>query len=181
MMLKREKAVGVMIDLQERLVPAISRHEQLVKDCAMLLEGLQILQVHVAATQQYTKGLGATLPQLQPYTNGEWIEKITFSCWGEPAFRELLERSGATQVIVWGTETHICVQQTVLDLLEAGYEVFLIADCSGSRFDLDHETGLRRMERAGAVLTTAEAALFELCERGGTEMFKAISKLVKGR
>lgn len=180
-MLKKENAIGIMIDMQEKLVPSIAHGEELTKNCALFLAGLKALGVPFAATQQYTRGLGATLPELRELTDNKWIEKSSFSCMKEPAFVSAVESSGAKQIMVFGTETHICVQQTVLELLEKGYEVYLIADCAGSRFDSDREIALRRMEKAGAVLTTFEAALFELCEVSGTDAFKAISKLVKMR
>ena len=181
MMLSREDAFCVMIDMQEKLVPAIAHSEQLVADCAMLLEGLRILGVPVLASQQYTKGLGATIPELESYTGGRPFEKITFSCWKDPKFREAAQAAGRKQVIICGTETHICVQQTVLEMLEAGFEVYLITDCVGSRFDRDKEIAFDRMRQAGAILTSAEAALFEMTVRGGSDVFKAISKLVKNR
>lgn len=181
MILSRDKALGVMIDMQEKLVPAIAHKEEITYKCGMLLKGLDILKIPFIATQQYTKGLGETLPELKELTGGRYIEKITFSCWREQTFRMAVRESKASQILVCGTETHICVEQTVLDMLKAGLEVYLAADCVGSRFDTDRDAALRRMEKAGAVLTTAEAALFELTERGGTEEFKAVSRLVKTR
>ena len=182
MILNRDKAICVMVDMQERLIPAISRHEEMTGSCKLLMEGLQLLNVPIIATQQYTKGLGETVQELKELTtDSPYIEKITFSCFGEPDFRKALKESKATQVIVCGIETHICVEQTVLDLIEAGLEVFVMADCTSSRFESDRETALRRMEKAGAVITTSEAALFELTKQGGTDTFRAISKLVKTR
>ena len=146
-----------------------------------MLEGLKILNVPVIATQQYTKGLGDTLPELREFTGGKYIEKITFSSWREQSFRMAVRETKASQIMIFGVETHICVEQTVLDMLSAGLEVYLISDCVGSRFDTDKETAIRRMEKAGAIVTTSEAALFELTEQGGTDEFKAISRLVKSR
>ena len=180
-MLDRNQALAVSVDLQEKLVPAMAHPDTLIPACGFLLEGLHILKVPMLATQQYTKGLGSTLPELMPMLDGKWIEKITFSCWKEPTFRETVERSEAKQIIVLGTETHICVEQTVLELLEAGYQVFLAADCVGSRFDLDRDMALRRMEQAGAVITTAEAMLYELMATAKAEEFRQISALVKAR
>lgn len=180
-MLRKDDTLAIMVDMQDRLVPAIAHNEELTRSCSMLLKGLEMLDVPLIATQQYTKGLGMTLPELQQFTEGRWIEKITFSCWREPAFRDAVSALGVKQMMVFGTETHICVEQTVLDMLEAGFEVYLIADCVGSRFDIDRDTALRRMERAGAIVTTSEAALFELTEAGGTDTFRAVSRLVKNR
>lgn len=181
MILNKGEAIGIMIDMQDKLVPAIAHREQLVAGCKLMLEGLKILDVPVIATQQYTKGLGDTLPELKEFTDGKYIEKITFSSWREQNFRMAVRESKASQIIIFGVETHICVEQTVLDMLDAGLEVYLISDCVGSRFDNDKETAIRRMEKAGAFVTGSEAALFELTGQGGTDVFKAISRLVKSR
>ena len=182
MILDKGKGLAVMIDMQERLVPAIVHREELVENCRIFLEGLKVLGVPIIATQQYTKGLGETLPELKEVIpDSHFIEKITFSSWGEENFRTAIKDSGAKQIMIFGTETHICVQQTVLDMLEAGFEVMLIADCAGSRFDSDRELALRRMTAAGVAVTSYESALFELTKQGGTDTFKAISKLVKSR
>ena len=181
MILNKGKAIGIMIDMQDKLVPAIAHREQLSTSCKLMLEGLKILNVPVIATQQYTKGLGDTLPELKELTGGKYIEKITFSSWREQSFRMAVRETKASQIMIFGVETHICVEQTVLDMLGAGLEVYLISDCVGSRFDTDKETAIRRMEKAGAIVTTSEAALFELTEQGGTDEFKAISRLVKSR
>lgn len=181
MILNKGKAIGIMIDMQDKLVPAIAHREQLGTTCKLMLEGLKILNVPVIATQQYTKGLGDTLPELKEFTGGKYIEKITFSSWREQSFRMAVRETKASQIMIFGVETHICVEQTVLDMLGAGLEVYLISDCVGSRFDTDKETAIRRMEKAGAIVTTSEAALFELTEQGGTDEFKAISRLVKSR
>lgn len=181
MILNKGKAIGIMIDMQDKLVPAIAHRERLATSCKLMLEGLKILNVPVIATQQYTKGLGDTLPELKEFTDGKYIEKITFSSWREQSFRMAIRETKATQIMIFGVETHICVEQTVLDMLGAGLEVYLISDCVGSRFDTDKETAIRRMEKAGAIVTTSEAALFELTEQGGTDAFKAISRLVKSR
>ena len=181
MILNKGKAIGIMIDMQDKLVPAIAHREQLSTSCKLMLEGLKILNVPVIATQQYTKGLGDTLPELKEFTGDKYIEKITFSSWREQSFRMAVRETKASQIMIFGVETHICVEQTVLDMLGAGLEVYLISDCVGSRFDTDKETAIRRMEKAGAIVTTSEAALFELTEQGGTDEFKAISRLVKSR
>ena len=182
MILDKGKVLAVMIDMQERLVPAIAHREELTENCRLFLEGLKVLGVQIIATQQYTKGLGETLPELKAVIpDSKFIEKITFSSWGEENFRTAIKDSGAKQIMIFGTETHICVQQTVLDMLEAGFEVMLITDCAGSRFDSDRELALRRMTAAGVAVTSYESALFELTKQGGTNTFKAISKLVKSR
>ena len=110
---------------------------------------------------------------------GEVPSKLTFSCGGCPELFEELDRRGIHKILVCGIEAHVCVQQTVLDLLAAGWRVFVAADAVGSRFDLDYQTALRRMDSSGATLTTTESALFEWCEIAGTPQFKEISRLAK--
>lgn len=182
MMLNRDKAAAVMIDMQEKLVPAMSGREHITESSKLLLDGLGVLKVPVIATQQYTRGLGETISELKEHiSDARYIEKISFSAWREPEFVKAFRESGAEQAVVFGIETHVCVEQTVLDMLEAGVEVFLAADCVSSRFDLDSERALRRMEQAGAVITSFEAVLFELTERAGSDTFKAVSRIVKSR
>ncbi len=119
------------------------------------------------ATEQYPQGLGPTMPELAERL-GKIPSKAAFSCCGCEPFMQSLEESSATKVMVSGIEAHVCVQQTVLDLLAGGYRVFVPVDAVGSRYAIDYETGLRRMESAGATMTTTESALFEWCQVSGT-------------
>ncbi|MCD8330483.1 MAG: isochorismatase family protein [Lachnospiraceae bacterium] len=179
--LEREKTQAVMIDMQERLLPAMERQAEVREKTEMLLRGLQILEIPVTVTQQYTRGLGPTEERLREAAGTEaYVEKLSFSCFLEPAFREALEaHPGRKAVLLFGVETHVCVLQTVLDLLASGRDVFVVCDCVDSRCRSDREVALRRMEAAGTVLTTAESALFELLGRAGSDTFRSISKLVK--
>jgi nicotinamidase-related amidase len=138
----------------------------------------------IILTQQYTKGLGETVPVILEAldTTGspfDKIEKTSFSCYGEPTFVTALEQTLRKTVILCGIETHVCVQQTALDLLENGYMVYLIHDCVSSRSNNDKKYAQRRIGEAGAVGTTYEALLFELCVSAKAPEFKAISALVK--
>ncbi|MBN2613335.1 MAG: isochorismatase family protein [Bacteroidales bacterium] len=131
-------------------------------------------------TQQYTKGLGETVSELgQHLGDMRKIEKLSFSCCGEPVFLQQLESTGKKTVIVAGIETHVCVLQTVLDLLELGYQPVIVEDCTSSRKFNDKKIALERMRDEGTIITTFESLLFELCKVAGNEKFKAISKLVK--
>ncbi len=181
--LKRECVQAVMIDMQERILPAMEHREEVTEKSRMLLRGLRLLDVPVIRTQQYTKGLGMTQEDLAEAAGTgaqDYVEKITFDCLRTPAFCEVLDAAPErSQILVFGVETHVCVQATVLSLLDRGAEVFVVCDCVDSRRSSDRETALRRMEQAGAVLTTAEAVLFELIDRAGTPEFKQISRLVK--
>lgn len=178
------------IDFQERLMPAMKGNEELEESVVKLVKGCRILGVPAIMTQQYTKGLGATVPavvaaltesigeDLAP-ADFQPVEKTSFSAMGEPVFVETLEKLGRKTVIIAGIEAHVCVQQTVIDLLEKGYTVFVANDCISSRSNTDKKYAQRRMGEAGAVGTTFESILFELLGGAKESGFKQISALVK--
>jgi nicotinamidase-related amidase len=168
----------LVVDVQEKLVPAIADHERVVFNTRRLIDGAKILGIPVVATEQYPKGLGPTVPELAERL-GPIPDKLTFSCSGCPEVFKKLQDEGIHKILVVGIETHVCVQQTVLDLLGDGWRVYLAIDAVGSRHPLDRDTALRRMDSSGAVLTTTEAALFEWCQVAGTPQFKEISRLVR--
>ncbi len=174
----------LVVDVQERLVPAISDRQLVVWNCGRLLDGAGILGLPVCATEQYPKGLGPTVAELAQRLSrlrpvGGLPSKLTFSCGGCPELFDNLRQLGRSKILVCGMETHVCVQQTVLDLLADGWRIYVAVDAVGSRFRIDHQTALRRMECCGATLTTTEAALFEWCQVAGTEQFRQISQLVR--
>jgi len=162
----------VVVDVQEGFRPYAS-FAGVASGCAKLVSGARILDVPRTLSEQYPKGLGHTAPEVG-IEDERPIEKTVFSAVRADGF-DLL---GRDQAIVCGIETHVCVSQTVHDLLDRGIEVHVPADAVGSRHEIDHQRGLDRMERAGAVVSTVEAALFELLERAGTPEFKAVQKLV---
>lgn len=170
----------LVIDVQEKLVPLIPRREQLVKNVGFLLEAAQTLSVPVQATEQYPKGLGSTVAELLAKLPHR-LEKTAFSCCVIAEVEIKVQAGGRNKVVVVGMETHVCVLQTALDLLARGLTVHVPIDAVASRYDVDHATALRRMEQAGAILTTSETAVFEWIGRSGTPEFKAISKLVQER
>jgi nicotinamidase-related amidase len=176
----REDSVLVLVDFQERLMPAMKNAQELELATLKLTKGCKAMGLPALITQQYTKGLGATIQSIQEAL-GEYeaIEKTSFSVMGEPAFVEALEKTGRRTVILAGIEAHVCVQQTALDLLENGYSVFLVIDCISSRSNNDKKYAQRRMSEAGAIGTTYEAILFELCGGSKDPNFKDISALVK--
>jgi len=177
-MMSRGDTGLLVVDVQERLVPAVGDHERVVWNVRRLIDGAKILGLPVVATEQYPRGLGPTVPELAKRLGGI-PSKLTFSCGGcGQLFREL-EGRGIHKLLVCGMETHVCVQQTVLDLLAAAWHVYVAVDAVGSRYDVDYRTALGRMDSAGAALTTTEAALFEWCEVAGTPEFKQISRLVQ--
>ncbi len=181
--LDAEKAVLVVIDVQEKLVPAMNQElfSQLLLHANLLIEGFKALDLPIIATEQYSKGLGHTVTELNGATEQYCIEKMAFSCCGEESFIAALEKSGAKQVLIAGMESHVCVFQTVLDLLDRGYIVHLVSDAVSSRFKSDYDNAISTAARAGAVITTTETALFQLVKVAGTDGFKAVSKLVRQR
>jgi nicotinamidase-related amidase len=168
----------VVIDVQERLVPAIAGHRRVVWNIRRLVDAAKTLGLPVLATEQYPKGLGPTVPELAGRL-GAIPSKLTFSCCGSPEFLRELESRGVHKILVCGIEAHVCVQQTVLDLLAHGWRVYVAADAVGSRQEIDYRIALGRMDSSGATLTTTEAALFEWCTVAGTPQFKEISRLAK--
>ena len=168
----------LVVDVQERLVPAIAGHERVLWNIRRLIDGARVLGLPVAATEQYPRGLGRTVPELAERL-GEIPSKLTFSCGGCPGIFKELESQGIFKLLVCGVEAHVCVQQTVLDLLAAGWRIYVAVDAVGSRYAVDRSTALARMDSAGATLTTTEAALFEWCQVAGTSEFRQISRLVR--
>ncbi|MBX3433486.1 MAG: isochorismatase family protein [Pirellulales bacterium] len=169
----------LIVDVQERLLAVQPRACEIVWNARRLLDGATVLGVRIAATEQYPQKLGMTAPQLAERLPSPAVEKLAFSAAACGELWAPLPGAGIDRVVLCGIETHVCVQQTALDLLAAGYRVLVAVDAVGARFDLDHATGLRRMEASGATLTTTESILFEWCERAGTPEFKQISSLAK--
>ncbi|WP_298038275.1 isochorismatase family protein [uncultured Desulfuromonas sp.] len=181
--LSAEKAVLVVVDVQERLVPAMDAivYARVRKSIGLLLQGAEILQVPVIATEQYPRGLGHTVPELAAACRDGAVEKVSFGCCGDGGFVDRLGAQDRPQVIVTGMEAHVCVYQTVLGLLEGGYNVHLVRDAICSRGKTDFLTGVENAARAGATVTTAEMALFQMLRAAGTPEFKAVSALIKER
>ena len=175
-----ENSIGLVIDIQERLVPAMEENEQFVENCCKLIQGLQILNLPLLVTQQYTKGLGETIDEIKSFIpDFQYIEKKDFSCYDEPAFAEKLALSGAKNVIICGIESHVCVLQTAIDLKEAGYNPVVVFDCVSSRSFDNVDLAAERLRYEGIMMTSMESILFELTRSAGTQGFKEISKLVK--
>ncbi len=171
-LLERDKTALVVVDVQEGFRPYAS-FAAVADASRKLVQAARILDMPTIVSEQYPKGLGHTAPEVG-LDDERSIEKTVFSAARADGF-DLGERA---QAIVCGIETHVCVSQTVHDLLDQGIEVHVPADAVGSRHAIDYERGLERMERAGAVVTTVEASLFELLERAGTPEFKAVQKLI---
>lgn len=171
-LLERDRAALLVVDVQEGF-RSYDSFPGVASACSKLLQAARILEVPALVSEQYPKGLGHTAPEVGVEQEPR-IEKTVFSAVRAEGF-QLHERP---QAIVCGIETHVCVSQTVHDLLDRGVQVHVPADAVGSRHRLDYERGLERLERAGAIVTTVEAALFELLERAGTPEFKAVQRLI---
>ncbi len=180
MKIEKEEAALVLIDFQERLMLAMRKKEKLAISVTKLARGCKIMGLPILVTQQYTRGLGPTISGLHEVL-GEYdpIEKTSFSAMKEQSFVKALAKTGRKDIILAGIESHVCVQQTALDLLEQEYNVFLVADCVSSRRPVDQRYALKRMAQAGVIATTYEAVLFELCVGSHLPAFKEISLLVK--
>jgi nicotinamidase-related amidase len=175
-----EDSTLVLIDPQEKLVRMIHNREEVEKNIEMLLSFASIYSLPIVLTEHYPKGLGFTvenvkgrLPQYEP------VVKRIFSCFGVPEFEQALEAAGRKRLLVCGIETHICVGQTVLDALHRGYQVLVLADAVGTRFEKDHSIGLDRIRQAGAVVSTTEAVMYEIAQRAEGDEFKRLLDLVK--
>lgn len=181
--IKKENALLAVIDFQEKLMPAMYDREDVEEKTARLIHGARALGLPVTVTQQYTRGLGETVPVVAEAL-GEYraIDKVTFSCCDNEEFLAAIRQAkadGRTSVIITGCETHICVEQTALDLMEMGFDVFVAADCVQSRTRENREISLGRMEKAGAVISSYEGLLYEMLKSAKAPEFKAISAIVK--
>jgi nicotinamidase-related amidase len=178
--LDRATAVLLVVDIQERLAAVMAERERVVANAGHLIAAAQLLGVPVVHTEQYSKGLGPTVPELRAVLDpAPAIEKLTFDCCGEPSFAPALEGTGRATVIACGMEAHICVLQTVLGLLAAGKTVHVAADAVCSRNPENARTALALLRDAGAVVTCTETVLFQLLGRAGTPEFKAIQARIR--
>ena len=154
--------------------------ENLEHSLKILIRGLKALGISLIVTQQYTKGLGPTIASISEALGADsFVEKISFSCCGEPRFMGALKALGKRRIILAGIESHVCVLQTGIDLMEAGYTAVVVTDCVSSRKPADRMSALERFRLEGAVPATYESVLFELCREAGSDTFKTISSLVK--
>lgn len=170
----------LVVDMQERLLGLISKSEGIIWNCRRLIDGAKILGVRTAVTEQNPTKLGSTAESLKSRLDSTPVfDKMAFSCGAVGGLFAGWRAEGVERILLCGIETHVCVQQTALDLLAAGYQVYVAADAVGSRSMYDYEIALRRMDSSGVTVTTTEAALFEWCERAGSDQFRQISALAK--
>jgi len=182
--LNREDAVLVVVDVQERLVPAIHKelYERSLKNFKIVIEAAGTLGLPIVLTEQYPKGLGRTVPDVVQALEGnsyERIEKVTFSCGRDEGFLAAIAKTARRQIVLIGMETHVCVYQTSVDLIDAGYEVFVLDDAVSSRFLHNYQSGIAALRDAGAVVVSTETAVFQWMKVAGTPEFKKISSLLR--
>jgi nicotinamidase-related amidase len=179
--LKLGEAALVVVDMQEAFRPAVVEFETIASRIATAVAAAKLLGIPVLATEQVPQKLGKTIdPIIQALpTDAKIVDKTAFSCCGAQPFMEQLAKAGAKQVIVCGLETHVCVNQTVHDLLAAGYQVHLLTDCVTSRTQANRDLGIAKMMKSGAIGSGLEMALFELMRDSRHEQFRAVSKLIK--
>jgi len=179
--LRADHTLLLVVDLQMRLLPAIANRQQVLRNSLLLLRLADLIQLPVLLTTQYEKGLGATVPEvLAAAPRVAPLDKVSFGCFGdETILARLAAQPGRDQLLVAGIESHICVAQTVLGALDRGYEVHVASDAVGSRTEANRQVGLSRMDHAGALLSSAEMAIYELLGRSDGEAFRRMLPYLK--
>ena len=181
MLLEAKKSSLLVVDVQERLLPAMADGDAVLRHCGILLQAAATLNVPVTISEQYPKGLGPTVAGLRS-NQASVFEKMTFSCWREAGLKQHfidLHEGGRPLVVIAGIEAHVCVLQTAIDLRAAGFGVFLVADAVSSRQQRSAELALERMRDIGVQVASTEMVVFEWLEKAGTPEFKVLSKLIK--
>lgn len=179
-LLKPEQAQLLVVDIQEKFRPVLFNAESMIEATRRLIAGCRLLGVPITVSEQYPKGLGHTVPELLAELEGEAmiLEKTAFGCGECTEIADYLAKQGRQQVIVCGLEAHVCVNQTVIQLLESGYQVFLVEDAMGSRQEVHYRLALRKLAQLGAIPSCVEMVLFELLGTASNPQFKAVQKLV---
>lgn len=179
-LLNRNKTALIIIDIQERLARVMNKRETVVGNTVKLIRGFKILNAPVFYTEQYPKGLGGTDPAILQHL--DFIEpfvKAGFSVCSSEEFLQKINMTGVNQLVLAGMETHVCVLQSALDFLQAGFQVYVAADCVCSRKEFDYATALKRLTQKGVTITSTETVLFELMQEAGSDKFKSISQIIK--
>lgn len=180
MLISRDKSCLLVVDVQARLAPAMDAERAVVHNTALLLKAARRLDVPVLVSEQYRRGLGPTIDAVAEFVpEGSVVEKMHFSCMNDAGFAQRFRRTGRPMAVVAGIEAHVCVLQTVEQLLDSGAAVFVVADATSSRTAANHAAALERMRHAGAHVATTEMVVFEWLEKAGTPEFKELSALVK--
>jgi nicotinamidase-related amidase len=191
MLIQRQQSLLLVVDIQEKLAPAIHEGEAAVRNNVRLISAARQLGVPAFISEQYVRGLGPSLPAIREAATAamgfkadstvdvKFFEKIHFSCTGEPGVVDMLRAENRPQVMLTGMETHVCVLQTGLGLLDAGFQVFLVADAASSRTPESRRAAIERLSAAGANIVTTEMVLFEWLQKAGTDEFRALLPLIK--
>ena len=179
--LRKNDTLFLLIDIQEKLLPVISNKEEVEKNAVILARAAEILNIPVIISEQYPRGLGATVETVKKAAaeKTDYYTKTTFSCLQDETITQAIRASGKSQIMICGIESHICVCQTALDLAAGGYQVHLATDAVGSRKPENKTNALNRLSRTGIVITNTESALFELLNIAEGDEFKTIAKLIK--
>lgn len=180
MLLSSERSALLVVDVQERLEPAVHAHDRVVRNVGILLDSARQLGIPVLASEQYPKGLGSTVAAVRERLPVDAVvEKIHFSCTAEPGFVQRLDAFARDQIVLCGMEAHVCVMQTALGLRAMGRKVYIVADATSSRSPGNAELGVERMRENGVEIVTTEMVVFEWLQRAGTPDFKALIELIK--
>lgn len=176
-----ETSLLLIIDIQERILQAQFNKEKIVKNSLILIKAAKILDIPIIVSEQYPKGLGLTIPEIKEILPEKtaFFEKTAFSCCYQDSFKDLLKSFNKKQLIICGMESHVCVYQTVFDLISLDYETYLIHDAISSRKEYEYNTGIEKMVSYGAILNCTEMALLELLKSAGHPQFKAVQNLIK--
>ncbi len=175
------KRALLLIDAQEKITNPIEGKELIIKNIKILLDAYEILEENIYISEQNPKKLGKTIYSLLPKNKFKLFEKVDFSLGNNYEFQNELNDKKIKDLIICGFETHICVQQTVLDFLKSNFKVYIVVDAMGSRNNIDHQISLKRMLSEGAIISTSESIIFEICETSSREEFKSISNIIKNK
>ncbi len=169
----------MVIDCQDKILNQIDNQENIILNVRKLLKVASILKVETIFTEQNNSRLGKTKQELHQIIKGSVFNKLTFSCLGTKEIRDHLKKIKKKTIILCGVETHICVQQTAIDLVRYGYRVLVIVDAVGSRNEIDHKTALKRIEYSSSIISTTESIIYEICKTSARKEFKFINKVIK--
>ncbi|UCV03752.1 hydrolase [Dechloromonas denitrificans] len=180
MLIRRDRSLLLLVDIQQKLAPAIFAGDAAIANNVRLLAGARQLGIPRFVSEQYVRGLGASVAAIRDAAgDARFFEKMHFSCTGEPGVIEMLRATGRRQVILTGMETHVCVLQSAFGLIEAGFTVFLVADAASSRTAENRSAAIERMQAGGVHIVTTEMVLFEWLQQAGTDEFRALLPLIK--
>lgn len=180
MLISRQDSLLLVIDIQEKLAPAIFETDEITCNSVRLLEAARLLGIPAFVSEHYVQGLGHSVPAIRnAAVDARIFEKVHFSCAAEPGVLDMLRSTGKTQVILTGSEAHVCVLQTALGLLAEGFSIFLVADAASSRTPVNRQAAFDRVRSAGGQIITSEMVLFEWLEKGGTDEFRQLLQLIK--